>query len=105
MKIKTHFKNIEATDSILNYVTEKLNKIENHFDVNTNVYVKFEVEKHLQKVEIFYHLKGKDFKVEDVSNDLYASIDNVVDKVDRQIIAYKEKKQNHKIESPKRMSI
>ena len=86
---------IELTPAIRDYVTEKLERILRHFDNVTSVHVILSVEKLQQKAEVTLHVKGKDIYADAIDGDLYASIDAVADKLDRQVVKYKEKNSNH----------
>jgi putative sigma-54 modulation protein len=95
---------IEITSAIRDYVVGKLSRINRHFDHVIDVNVIMSVEKLDQKVEVNVHLSGKDIHVECHDADMYAAIDGLVDKLDRQIIKHKEKFQEgrHAINSNKR---
>jgi putative sigma-54 modulation protein len=86
---------VEITDSLQNYVESKLERLERHFDHVTNVHVILTVEKLRQKAEATIHLSGADVYADAVNSDMYASIDALVDKLDRQIKKHKEKMQDH----------
>jgi putative sigma-54 modulation protein len=82
---------VEITPAMRDYVTSKMNKITRHFDHVIDVSVILSVEKLRQKAEANVHVRGKDIFVETDSADMYASIDSLVDKLDRQILRHKEK--------------
>lgn len=89
---------VEITPALRDYVNSKMDKISRHFDHVTDVNVILSVEKHKHKAEAYVHLRGKDIYVEEENSDMYASIDSLVDKFDRQILKYKEKnmeRRNH----------
>lgn len=89
---------VEITSAMRDYVTSKINKITRHFDHVIDVSVILSVEKHKQKAEATVHVKGKDIFVEADGENMYASIDSLVDKLDRQVIKHKEKnleRRNH----------
>ncbi|SDY32376.1 ribosome hibernation-promoting factor, HPF/YfiA family [Nitrosomonas sp. Nm33] len=89
---------VEITPALRDYVNSKMDKISRHFDHVIDVNVILSVEKHQQKAEANVHLRGKDIFVEVENSDMYASIDSLVDKLDRQILKYKEKnmeRRNH----------
>ncbi len=86
---------VEVTPAIREYLTGKLDKVIRHFDQVTSVNVILSVEKLRQKAEITLHVKGKDIHADAVDADLYASIDLLVDKLDRQVVKYKEKVSDH----------
>lgn len=87
---------VEITDSMRNYVEEKLARLTRHFDHVTNVHVILSVEKLEQKAEATLHLAGNDVFAEAVNEDMYAAIDALVDKLDRQVIKHKEKVKSHR---------
>ncbi len=82
---------LEITPAIRDYVTSKLERINRHFDHVIDVSVILSVEKLKQKAEASVHLRGKDVFVESKESDLYAAIDGLVDKLERQILRHKEK--------------
>ncbi len=82
---------VEITVAMRDYVTSKMGKIKRHFDHGIDVSVILSVEKLKQKAEANVHVRGKDIFVETDSPDMYASIDSLVDKLDRQILKHKEK--------------
>ena len=86
---------LEITPAIHDYVTGKLERVTRHFDNVIDVSVIFSVDKLKQKAEVTVHLSGKDVYVEAIEEDLYAAIDLMVDKLDRQIQKYKQKLQDH----------
>lgn len=89
---------VEVTPAMREYVVSKISKITRHFDHVIDVSVILSVEKHKQKAEANVHVRGKDIFVEADGADMYASIDSLVDKLDRQILKYKEKnmeRRNH----------
>ena len=85
---------VEITPAIREYVTAKLAKIERHFDHVIEVNVIMTVEKLDQKIEANVHLSGKDIHVQAHEGDMYAAIDGLIDKLDRQVIKHKERFQN-----------
>ena len=82
---------VELTPAIRDYVTQKLGRITRHFDEVIDISVTLSVEKLRQKAEANVHVRGRDIFVESNDADLYAAIDSLVDKLDRQIIRHKEK--------------
>ena len=92
---------VEVTPALRDYVTSKLDKVIAHFDHVTRVAVILSVEKLKQKAEVTVHVSGKDIFVEADDADLYASIDSLVDKLDRQLQKHKQKVADHSRESLK----
>jgi len=86
---------VEVTPALREYVTGKVDKVIRHFDHVTSVHVILSVEKLVQKAEISLHVKGKDIFADAADADLYAAIDKLVDKLDRQVLKYKDKQQDH----------
>ncbi|MCW8825999.1 MAG: ribosome-associated translation inhibitor RaiA [Gammaproteobacteria bacterium] len=86
---------VDITDSLRDYVTTKLEKLERHFDQVTNVHVILGVEKLRQKAEAQVNIKGNQLFAESVNEDMYASIDDMIDKLDRQVRKHKEKITDH----------
>jgi len=86
---------LEVTPALREYVTTKLDKVTRHFDHVIDVNVILAVEKLKQTAEVTVHVRGKDIHVESEDSDLYAAIDILVDKLDRQILKYKQKVQDH----------
>jgi putative sigma-54 modulation protein len=82
---------VDITPSIREYVISKLERINRHFEQVIDVSVTMTVQKLDQKIEASVHLSGKDIHVECHDADMYAAIDGLVDKLDRQIIKHKEK--------------
>ncbi len=82
---------LEITPAIRQHVTDKLAKIKNHFDNVIDVSVILSVEKLRQKAEASVHVSGKTIFVECEDANLYVAIDNLIDKLDRQVIKHKEK--------------
>lgn len=86
---------IDLTDPLRDYVTEKLSKLSRHHDQITTTNVILSVEKLIHKAEATVHVSGADLFATADSNDLYAAIDSLVDKLDRQLIRHKEKIKAH----------
>ncbi len=91
MNLNLTGRHLEITPAIRQHVMEKVGKIRNHFDGVMDVTVILSVDKLRQKAEGSVHVSGKDLFVEADDENLYVAIDNMVDKLDRQIIKHKEK--------------
>jgi putative sigma-54 modulation protein len=76
-------------------VSQKIERVIRHFDHVTSTHVILSVEKLKQKAEITLHVKGKDIYADAEGANLYASIDAMVDKLDRQVVKHKEKISDH----------
>lgn len=84
-------KNIEVTDGLKAAVYEKIGKLDKYFTDSTEVHVTFSVEKERQKIEVTIPVKGNVIRAEQVSDDMYVSIDLVEEVIDRQINKYRKK--------------
>ncbi|MBA6420573.1 ribosome hibernation-promoting factor, HPF/YfiA family [Pseudomonas neustonica] len=82
---------LDITDALRDHVTEKMSRLERHFDKITNVQVTLEVEKLRQKAEATLHVAGGEVVALAESTDMYVAIDQLTDKLDRQLIKHKEK--------------
>ncbi|MBD9358220.1 ribosome hibernation-promoting factor, HPF/YfiA family [Methylomonas albis] len=96
MQVSITGHHVEVTEALKSYVDEKINKIKRHFDNVVDVHVILTVEKLEQKAEAAVQISGAKLYAEDVQEDMYAAIDSMVDKLDRQIVKHKEKNQNHR---------
>ena len=97
---------LEITPAIRDYVNAKMTRINRHFDHLIDVNITLSVEKLRQKIEANVHLAGKDIFVESEHDDMYAAIDLLADKLDRQIVKHKEiMKNKHAIAPAKRMQV
>jgi len=81
---------LDVTPAIREYVSEKLGRVKRHFDDVINVTVIMQVEKLVHKVEATLHVKGHDFHAHSEDGNMYAAIDLLADKLDRQIVKHKE---------------
>ena len=95
MQINITGHHVDLTTSLRQYVESKLEKLERHFDQVVDVHVILSVEKLRQKAEATVHLSGTNVFAEDTQEDMYAAIDGLIDKLDRQVKKYKEKLTNH----------
>ena len=91
MRITISGRNIELTDGLKAAVEEKISKLEKYFTPETEVYVTLSVEKERQKIEVTIPVKGNIIRSEQVSNDMYVSIDLVEEIIERQLKKYKNK--------------
>ena len=99
---------LEITPPLREYVLSKLERITRHFDqvvdINVLLTVQNLTEKELrQKAEVTLHVKGKDIFIEHASEDMYAAVDELMDKLDRQVCRHKARLQDHHHVSPKRL--
>lgn len=91
MQLSISGRHIDVTDALKDYVTGKVTKLERHYDHITNIHVVLSVDKLDQKAEATAHVSGAELFADAVSQDLYAAVDMLVDKLDRQVIKHKEK--------------
>ena len=96
MQISLTGHHIDITEALRNYVDSKFERLERHFDHVTNVHVILSVEKVRQKAEATVHVNGADIFADSTEEDMYAAIDGLVDKLDRQVKKHKEKITNHR---------
>jgi putative sigma-54 modulation protein len=100
MSVSGH--HVEITPAIRDYVTAKLQRITRHFDHVIDVNVILTVEKLRHKAEVNVHLSGKDVYVEADDENMYAAIDLLIDKLDRQVLKHKRKLRDHGHDAIKR---
>ncbi|MCL6268895.1 ribosome-associated translation inhibitor RaiA [Sansalvadorimonas sp. 2012CJ34-2] len=91
MQVNISGHQFEVTEALHEYVNRKLNKLASHFDGITNVQVTLSVEKQRQMAEATLHVRNADIAASSEHEDMYAAIDLLVDKLDRQLLKYKEK--------------
>ncbi len=107
MNLTISGRHLDVTPAIREYVLAKLDRVTRHFDQVVDISVMLTVEPlkekdRRQKAGVSLHLKGRDIFVETAHEDLYAAIDELVDKLDRQVVRHKDKVQDHHHASPKR---
>jgi putative sigma-54 modulation protein len=90
---------VDITPALRGYVRDKLERVTRHFDHVIDVNVVLTVDKLQQKVEATVHVRGKDLHAQATEPDMYAAIDILADKLDRQIVKHKEKLTGHRIDS------
>ena len=90
---------LDVTPAIRDYVTSKLVRINRHFDHVIDVSVVLTVDKLSQKVEATVRVRGKDLHAECIDADMYAAIDALADKLDRQVLKHKELVKNHRCDT------
>lgn len=96
MQISVTGHHLDVTEALKSYVESKFEKLERHFDHVTDVHVILTVEKLDQKAEATVQISGAKLFAEDRQEDMYAAIDGLVDKLDRQIKKHKEKITSHR---------
>ena len=102
MNLNVSGHHLEVTPAIRGYVQGKLERVTRHFDHVIDAHVILSVDKLRQKAEVTLHLRGKDIHCESEDADLYAAIDLVADKLDRQVLKYKGKRNGKPHEALKR---
>ncbi len=101
---------LEVTPALREYVLTKLDRVTRHFeqvvDINVLLTVEKQKEKELrQRAEVTVHVKGRDIFVEQSHEDLYAAIDQLMDKLDRQVCRHKDRLQDHHHATGKRLDV
>ncbi len=107
MNLKISGHHVELTPALREYVQNKLERIKRHFDnvidITGTLAVDANTEKDKrQRAEINLHMRGKDLHVESEAQDMYAAIDLLMDKLDRQVLRHKDKIQDHQHEGIRR---
>lgn len=95
MNISLTGHHVDITPAIKDYVDNKFERLERHFDNVTNTHVVLTVEKSRQKAEATIHVNGANLFADDEKENMYAAIDSLVDKLDRQLKKHKEKMTDH----------
>ncbi|WP_157265452.1 ribosome hibernation-promoting factor, HPF/YfiA family [Azohydromonas aeria] len=100
---------LDVTPALREYVLTKLERVTRHFDQVVDVNVLLAIDKskekdRRQRAEVTLHVKGRDIFVEQSHEDLYAAIDQLMDKLDRQVMRHKDRTQEHHHTSVKRMT-
>ena len=99
---------LDVTPALRSYVVSKLDRISRHFDQVVDIKVLLTVDNQKEKdmrqrAECNIHVKGKDLFAECAHEDLYAAVDELTDKLDRQVLRYKDKTQDHHHDAVKRL--
>jgi putative sigma-54 modulation protein len=94
MQVNISGHHVEVTEALHEYVSNRIEKLQRHFDQIGNVQVTLSVEKQRQKAEASLNIKGAQLHADAVNEDLYAAIDQMNDKLDRQLLKHKEKAVN-----------
>ncbi|MGE0625247.1 MAG: ribosome-associated translation inhibitor RaiA [Pseudomonadales bacterium] len=94
MQLSISGHHVDVTDALKSYVEDKLQKLERHYDHITNAHVILTVEKLRQKAEATIHISGAELFADADCDDMYAAIDKLTDKLDRQVLKHKEKNQD-----------
>ncbi|MEI6305927.1 MAG: ribosome-associated translation inhibitor RaiA [Deltaproteobacteria bacterium] len=103
MQVTTTFRHMEQSEALKKYAEEKLERVAKYIDSPINAQVYFSVEKKIRHiVEIVITAKGVNTKAAEATNDMYAAVDAVIDKIERQLKRYKEKIKAHKANGDER---
>ncbi|HWO99515.1 MAG TPA: ribosome-associated translation inhibitor RaiA [Methylococcus sp.] len=86
---------VDVTEALKNYVTERFARLSRHSDRVLEAHVVLSAEKLLQKAEATVQVAGTTLFAEDAQEDLYAAVDALIDKLDRQLLRHKEKSSQH----------
>ena len=97
MNLNVSGHHLEVTPAIRSYVLSKLERVGRHFDHVIDAHVILTVDKQRQKAEVTLHVRGKDLHCECEDADLYAAIDLLADKLDRQVLRYKDKRYDKRV--------
>jgi putative sigma-54 modulation protein len=95
MQITVSGRQIEVTDALRSYAAEKIGRVQRHFDNMTTMNVVLQVEKERHMAEVTLHAKGATLAASAQAQDMYAAIDDLADKLDRQVLKHKEKMADH----------
>ena len=95
MQVKLTGHHVDISPALREYVDSKIVRLERHFEHVTDVHVILTVEKLRHKAEATLHVSGNDLFADSVSEDMYAAIDGLMDKLDRQLLKHKEKLTDH----------
>ena len=100
---------LDVTPALRNYVTSKLDRITRHFDQVVDVKVLLTVEnlkekQSRQRAECNVHVKGNDMFAESSHADMYAAVDELVDKLDRQVVEHKNRLRDHQATAGKHLA-
>ena len=99
MQVNLSGHHVEITDSMRNYVNEKVARLDRHFDQALDIHIVLTVEKLRHKAEATLHVSGSNLYADDERDDMYAAIDGLVDKLDRQGKKHKEKLKDHRVKN------
>ncbi len=107
MNIDVTGRHLEVTDSLKSYILEKMQRLERHFDHVLKAHVILECEKLNHKAEASLVVPGSNQNLfaNSVENDMYAAIDTLMDKLDRQVIKHKEKSSDHHRKDKSKLSL
>ena len=96
MQINLTGHHVDVTDALKGYVDSKFERLARHFDHVINTHVILSVDKLERRAEATLHINGANVFADSIHEDMYAAIDGLIDKLDRQVLRYKEKKSSHR---------
>jgi putative sigma-54 modulation protein len=105
MNLSITGRHLDITPAIREYVMNKMARVSRHFDNVIDTQVILSIDRLNHTADVTMRLRGKDIHCEAIDENLYAAIDLLVDKIDRQVIKYKTKVQNHAHEPVKRQEV
>ena len=95
MQISLTGNHVDLTEPLREYVNAKMERLERHCDIVNDIHVVLSVEKLRHKAEATVHINGNNLFADSVQEDMYAAIDALTDKLDRQVKKHKEKMTDH----------
>lgn len=95
MNLIIHGHHLEVTPALRGYVQGKMERIRRHFDHVIDADVLLSVDKLVQRAEVTLRVRGDSLHAESLDQDMYAAIDALVDKLDRQVLRHKDRSRNH----------
>lgn len=95
MNLIIHGHHLEVTPPLRAYVQNKMERIHRHFDHVIDADVVLSVDKLIQRAEVTLRVRGDSLHAECTDNDMYAAIDGLIDKLDRQVLRHKDKARDH----------
>jgi putative sigma-54 modulation protein len=95
MQLNLSGHHVEVTEALRAYVEKRLERVKRHFDQVIDVNFLISVEKLQHKAEATLHVSGSHIHCDAVDTNMYASIDALVDKLDRAVVKHKEKQRDH----------
>ncbi|WP_237066257.1 ribosome hibernation-promoting factor, HPF/YfiA family [Microbulbifer guangxiensis] len=96
MQINISGRHLDVSPALRDYCLEKLDKLANHNDLITNAQVTLSIEREIQRAEALMHVNGTEVFANAEADDMYAAIDGLTDKLDRQLLKHKEKLRKHR---------
>lgn len=104
MQINITGHHVDLTPALRAYATEKLQRLSRHFDHVISINVILKVDNHQQQAEATVNAAGKPLFAQDSGDDMYAAIDGLSDKLDKQVRRYKDRMRSHNATRPSRVA-